>query len=399
MILYFDNYITDQPLHQGWNKVRNIERQVRNGCQTYKTHTRLDIAKYTLASYAHLEWTNVLIKYELQDSSKIEEFDHFILELFPKAIILHNRSDSQSEYQKSIELLKSLGDEWIFYSPNSDHVFIDVDKNSFDHLIKKANSLKEINNNYISIVYSHFPEVNCASKKEHIIKRLYRPDTKIIEEDEYSISQNYPKGNLDSIQILHIDLLQNWFFNNDCGNNKIIRSESLAPFIEPPQQIVITPKHEICRHYDGYMHTIYGGRIIYLSPEKVPPLFIPPGFFENNIKVSYGYDEYREGWVNINPLKNNYSFNDRLTGTDIMCTIEELPFFWQERISQVNINPNADLNHMSKISSEKKELLSNPWKYIPKLRVQIFLYFRWYRRILAILRNLLLVVKKSNKSY
>lgn len=394
MILYFDNYITDQPLHQGWNKVRNIERQVRNGCQTYKTHSRLDIAKYTLASYAQLAWTNVVIKYELQDSSKIEEFDRFILELFPKAIIIHNRSDSQSEYQKSIELLKSLGDEWIFYSPNSDHVFIDVNKNSFDHLIQKANSLKSINRNNISIVYSHFPEVNCASQSGHIINRLYRPDTKIIEEDEYCISQNYPKGNLDSIQILHIDLLQNWFFSNDCGNNKIIRSESLAPFIKPPQQIVITPKHEICRHYDGYMHTIYGGTIIYLSPEKVPPLFIPPGFFDKNIKISYGYDEYREGWVNINPIKNNYSFNDCSNGTDIMCTVEELPLFWQERISQIDINPKADLNEMAEISLEKKELLSNPWKNIPNFRIQIFLYFRWYRILLSSLANLLLVSKK-----
>ncbi|NQU33610.1 MAG: hypothetical protein HQ521_10275 [Bacteroidetes bacterium] len=256
MILYFDSYITDKPLHQGWQKLRKIERKVRDGCQTYRTQSRLDITKYTLASYAQIDWTNVLIRYELEDPLQTKEFDRYILSLFPKAIIMHTRSDSQKDYQKSIELLQKLGDEWIFCSPNNDHPFIDVDKDVFIPLIKKANSLKEKYNNNISIAYSHFPEVNCSSQTGHLMNLSYCSNTKIIDEDKNCRSVLYPNGNLDSIQILHIDLLRNWFFSDDCGEARIIRPENLAPHIKPPVQVVIVPKHEIIRHYDGYMHTI-----------------------------------------------------------------------------------------------------------------------------------------------
>tara|TARA_R100000008_G_C3450463_1_gene99083 strand:+ start:64 stop:345 length:282 start_codon:yes stop_codon:yes gene_type:complete len=89
------------------------------------------------------------------------------------------------------------------------------------------------------------------------------------------------------------------------------------------------PKREICAHYDGQPS---------LRPETHPPLFVPEGFFDNNVKVRYGFDDYVSGYVNVNPDAKKYSFEDNNTGTDIKKQIEELPLFWQDRISEVKKN-------------------------------------------------------------
>ena len=383
MILYFDSFITDQPLHDNLPELRRIERRVREGCAAYRAQSRLDIAKYTLASYAPVNWSHVLIKYELQDPNQTESFDRFVLDLFPKAIIIHNRSANQSEYRKSVELLESLGDEWIFYAPNNDHVMVSRDVNILESLIDKANLLKTRNQNYISIYYSHFSEVNCSARKGHLVNRVHCPDAEIIDEDQVSVSQLYPNGNLDGTQILHIDLMKRWFCGHDCGDARIIRAESLAPYIKPPPQIIIKPKQEICRHYDGYMHTLYWGRLMYISPEQVPPLFIPDGFFERRIKISYGYDQYREGWVNVNPLKENYSFSDRVNGTDLVCRVEDLPLFWRERISELDINAEADPDRMRAAVAEKQTVIADPWRNTPRYKAEAYLLYRRLRRLPA----------------
>lgn len=386
MILYFDSYITDIPLHNDFQKLRKIENKIKNGCTNYQFQSRLDIAKYTLASYSSLNWSNVVIKYELEDSSLNDGFDNFIYDLFPDAIIIHNRSDSQQEYAKSIKLLESLNDEWIFYAPNNDHVFIN-NKDVFEPLIKKANSLKHTNNNNISILYSHFSESICAIKPGHLVNHRDNNQSNLIDEDEFCYAHIFPKGNLDSIQILHLDLMKKWFLEKDLGSTRVIRAESLISHITPPSQIVITPKQEIIRHYDGYMHTIYGGKLLYLSPDKVTPLFIPKGFFTKKIKIAYGYSEYREGWVNINPCNEKYSFRDNISGTDIKCSIDEIPLFWKDRICEIDINKKADLSLLKKLSQKNLDMLSDPWKSIPKFKSDIYNYFQWYRTIIYVIKK------------
>ena len=96
----------------------------------------------------------------------------------------------------------------------------------------------------------------------------------------------------------------------------------------------IIPYRELCRHFDGYF---YHG----ITNKQAPSLEIPPGFFTNEIKIRYGYDNRKDGWVNINPKSENYYAFDK-NGTDYKLTIEELPIFWKNRITDIDINHNID---------------------------------------------------------
>jgi hypothetical protein len=152
------------------------------------------------------------------------------------------------------------------------------------------------------------------------------------------------------------------------------RSEEVANFVKINNQIVISPKKEIFAHFDGYSHTKKYG--YFIPSDLVPPLFIPEGFFKKKIKIAFGYDEYREDWVNINPLKKKYSFRDKINGTDLMINLNEIPLFWKKRISEIDINPNADLELIKKAREHKLSLIKNPWKKKGEL-----FYFFYKKRI------------------
>ena len=123
------------------------------------------------------------------------------------------------------------------------------------------------------------------------------------------------------------------------------------------KNIVVLPKKEICSHFDGYSHNKGTGCLV--PTNLVPPLFIPPGFFDKKIKIAYGYEEYRKGWVNINPLKQMYSFQDTKNGTDLMISLKDIPLFWKKRIKKVDINPKVDLKKLENAANEKKDRIRN----------------------------------------
>src|ERR1035437_5609252 len=99
MILYFDSFISDIPLNKGFVVAND---PIRTSCKNYAMPRKIDIAKYTLASYAVYHWSHVLIRYELDDAKEYEAFDDYILKLFPKALIMHERSDSQEDFRGSL---------------------------------------------------------------------------------------------------------------------------------------------------------------------------------------------------------------------------------------------------------------------------------------------------------
>ena len=357
MILYFDNYITDEPMAKG-NFYHGLE-EVRAGCRLYRSRNRLEVAMYTLASYAVLDWSNVIIKYEIQDTSKKEQFESFVKKLFPKAIIIYGRSDNQKKFRESLELMKKLGDEWIFYAGNTDHPFVAEETETLRACLKKARELKA-RHKFVSISYSHFLETRSIVDPDsyRFDKRL-----KVIDDSEKCTAVFYPDGQsalfVDSIIIMHIDMFEHIFCSVDLGNKRIIRSESLIGSLQPPEHVAVLPKNEICRHFDGYSHIQF--HVPSDPNDLLPPLFIPDGFFEGKIRVAFGYDEYREGWVNMNPLKEKYSFRDSVNGTDLKSIPQALPLFWKDRIAEIDINKNAD---MAKIAAAYEKDLSRraaPW--------------------------------------
>lgn len=358
MILYFDNYITDMPLVYSRDK---LKENIRKKCKAYAMPKKIDIAKYVLASYALYPWSYVLVRYELEDPKNNKDFDRYIKSIFPKAHIIHKRSATQEEYKKSIEILEKQKDNWIFYSPNSDHPMISPDPKIFlyiDKLIKKAEKWKK-KYKHVSIMYSHFSEFLNIPIKGNPENFLHGRNTKILEDNDLARVYVAPKGDFASVQITHKDLLKEWFSSVDLGNKRVIRAEDAMGIVEIKDQVVIAPKKEICAHFDGYEHMLGTPNEILI--DRIPPLFIPEGFFENKIKIAYGYDSYREGWVNISPLAKKYSFRDNKNGTDLKICLEDIPFFWKRHIFKIDINKNINKNLLEKAREKNINIKSNPW--------------------------------------
>ena len=102
MILYFDSYITDIP----FNKIFvDPNKWIRNSVPTYAMPNKVDIAKYSLASYAEYPWSHVLIRFTLADTSRNAEFEAYARALFPQAVIMQPNSTNQTEYRKSLAIL------------------------------------------------------------------------------------------------------------------------------------------------------------------------------------------------------------------------------------------------------------------------------------------------------
>lgn len=358
MILYFDSYITDIPFN-----IRYVDpnKSIRQSAAIYRMPSKLEIAKYTLASYALYPWSFVLIRYELQDGWCKKDFESYVRALFPAALIIEGRSSNQSEYLKSIEIMKSWDDNWIWYAPNNDHPIISNDYSIIDRALERAKKHSNLSD-YVSIYYSHFSEFINISRKGSAFWRLFGRDTAVIEEDSDFIAFIKDSGDNSSVQIVNKALFAHWFASVDLNAKRIIRSEDVKGFIAAPKQIIIAPKKEIAAHFDGYSHTI--GGLAEIAPEQVPPLFIPPGFFSGEIKIAYGFRDYKAGYTNINPDAKSYSFEKQEFKTDLKISLNEIPFFWRSRILSLEINPEFSINKKSTQSIRNDDIKLNPylWK-------------------------------------
>lgn len=378
MILYFDSYITDAPLNKQ-NVVAND--WVRNSCKNYSMPKRIDIAKYTLSSFAPYKWSHVLIRYELgdmEDQNEYKSFDEYIRNLFPKAIIMHERSDSQADFRKSLEIIGGFDDQWIFYSGNNDQVLIASDISIIEKLVKKAENYID-KYKFISIIYSHFSEFVNLPKANTPFNLRFGQDIEIMEESELATVILRRNGDNSAIQIVNKNLLRHWFDSKDFGDARIIRSEDVRKDNIAHDQIMIIPKQQVGAHFDTYSHQ--KGSLFETLPYQVPPLFIPDGFFDKRIKIAYGYDDYREGWVNINPLAKKYSFEDLKKGTDLKITLDDLPYFWKDKIIKVDINNKVHENNLRIAADKEFKKISNPWKLSSKRfeLATLKFFFRLYK--------------------
>lgn len=357
MILYFDSYITDIPFS---SKFVDANKPLRNSVINYAMPKKIDIAKYTLASYSIYKWSNVLIRYEIDDTDLYNEFDTFILNLFPRAIIMHNRSSTQSDFKKSLNILNSFNDDWIFYAGNNDHPIVASDISHIDKILHEADKYSN-KYSFISIPYSHFSEYINLPRKNNPSQLVIGLDSEILDEDNLNILVLKKDGDNSSVQIVNKRLFSYWFTSKDFGDNRIIRTEDVKKYLITHNQLMLIPKKEICAHFDGYSHTARG--INEITAAQVPPLFIPAGFFEDNIKISYGYNNYREGRTNINPLAEKYSFEDKEHGTDMKIKIEDIPLFWKGRIKEIDINKKISERALSSAVEKNKSIIENPWKF------------------------------------
>lgn len=359
MILFFDTYIINSPFesHKGAQNDSNSEKRgkldsiLRSDNNNYRFQDKIDIVKYTLVSYSKIKWDQVIIRFECQDKSKSQEFANFCKKLFPIATIENFRSNTAVKYINALKNIKSDNNPWVFFSPNNDHVNL-VSNDEYNLIISDAElAEKKFPHHNISILYSHYQEaLNSYSVKKSLWGYYGKNFQKKLYETDNSFFVLNTKLLCDSIKIFRLNFIIKLFEDQDM-KKRIIRLEDTNHYLSSViKEIQIVPKIELCRHYDGY-------QLSFFDP---PPLFIPPGFFENNIKLRFMMGEYDPDFVNINPF-GDYIFNGG--NADLKILIEDLPFFWKERIKTV-IKRQDKLIKIDKNNLTYYKNLKNPWNKI-----------------------------------
>jgi hypothetical protein len=363
MILLFNVFITDQSSTGGhWERLRSqghIGVTMDRG--NLKTSSKIDILKYTLASYAKCyPWKRAIIKIQLDKEYNSEQTKNDIksfVEIEFKNIDLIFSDTRNQTQQDWIDTYSLINDDFIYYCCNHDHVALN---SSFNYLEEIIHSIKKTyKDEYITLPFSHFSEAIRSAKCGNISHDSYVP---LIFNDDYKIKDkyiSYSGFSYDSINVISKNLYEDWFLKGkwddilpmyppnifESGHVELSRIEGVgivdlnfirnqALQIPTPKQKIIIPYKEIARHFDGYFHQG-------ITNDEVPSLDIPEGFFTNNIKIRYGYDDRKEGWININPKSEYYYASDK-SGADYKFTLEELPLFWKHRISEIDVNPNTD---------------------------------------------------------
>jgi hypothetical protein len=333
MILLYNVYLTDTPGNSNVFLDRGL----------LPIYSKLDIAKYSLCSLASAyEWTKVIINIELDPNifseEEISSLPKFINDTFKNIEVLF--SPIRVKYQKDWKnIYKEIDSDFILLLCNHDHIFLDSNNNCLKNIIVEA---KKQHSKYVTIAMSHWPENIRWAKSGYIQLDANNPTkyNKNYKINNYGLS--YEGISLDSLNIISKELYYEWFFIGDWPNIELVRIDGVAQKYPDliqikdcvgktiPEQLIIIPYKEQMRHFDGYMHQR-------IDNNTCPSLNIPDGFFESKIKIRYGYDDYKDGWVNINPKKDNYRAYS-LDGTDDKITLEDIPLFWKDRVSEIDIN-------------------------------------------------------------
>lgn len=374
-----DIFITDSALFPN-KKLVEIENKVRKNSRAYKYQNKLDITKYSLASYAPYKWSKVIIKYDLDAIYNSDEFEKYCYSLFEDPIVINGRSDNQTKFKESYKLFEHSDDDFVFWVPNNDHPLIMANYKELNKVISSANELcNQLQTKNISINYSHYFESDYSYRKNSPVNFLKSGGNVVFETQSYYLV-HFPHGFFFGCQIYHKNLFHKLFFSKSYDNERIIRPECLSGKIDI-EQYVVFPKFEICRHYDGYMHTKIHQKPYILEAKNVPPLFIPVGFFENQAYIKYGFSDYDDAAININPLIGNYSFENKPKKTDLKISINEIPVFWQD----LNITKNkSESEEEIKFASKKEQYrilnlwdnsIGNRFSYIFNVNKKKFSFF------------------------
>lgn len=391
MILYFDNLIIDAPL-QRKDFYQGLEA-IRNSGSNYRNQSRLKISMYTLASYAVLKWDGVLIKYECADANQNKVFEEFARNLFPTAIILRGRSDSQKKFRESLDILNSMPGDWVFVAGNNDHPIIAPTLDPVRDCLAAGEALAT-ENEFVSILYSHLVEYKSAANPQYTIGwyatgvpgRLNW--SRLADTEDYLVVKGRAAHAI-SVQIMHKRMLSRLITGKDYGSQLIRRTDDMDGRLIRNHVMVIS-KRIMGDHYDGYAHERKMGH--FLPYEVYPPLFIPPGFFESEIRIAYGFTETRIGWVNINPSAKMYSFQDTTQGTDLKWSLDRLPVFWRSRTKEVDVNHNVDLRVLQNHSVVAFERMNHPWPKVPAVFSLSLATYDWWQHfsLLRLVHRLIL---------
>ena len=333
MVLLFNVFLTPSPA----NSNLNLERG------NLASYSKVDVTKYSLASLAvAYKWKRVILNIELGEEyiEEADELERYATDIFAGIDIQysHRRNVTQQDW---INTYPQINDETILYLGNHDHIFLDSSRSTLEEVVQTVENSRL---KYPTVAISHWPENIRWGKSGYIqlnetFPRQLNTDYRVT---PYGIE--YTSTCIDSLIILNKTLYKEWFLEGEWREGTVLpRTEGIGTYTllniknsigsELPLQTVITPYKELFRHFDGYMHQNISNNIC-------PSLDIPPGFFESNIKIRYGYNDRKEGWVNINPKRENYYAYDK-NGVDYMFTLEDIPLVWRDKIITTDISPDV----------------------------------------------------------
>lgn len=290
MILFFNVFVTDQRSSQGgMNRV-----------------DRLDLFKYSLASYACIDRiTEVIVYCQLDGGYKTreEELLTYIYSLFNVDIIpVTFRSYSPANQHEWQETLTQTGlhlvDEPILYMGNDDHVFIDYD---LDVLYEGLNLMAKEPVDQINTIH--------ISSWVEAISTVYGLN-------DFRLNGRYWEAELlysDACQIVNSTFFKHVFFDLKMGDVFMRRTDpfltnwypTLGDYAFPsdvphPKVKTFVPLRELVRHFDAYWH-------VRVPFDCCPLLEIPAGFFEGNIKTYSGLlQDVPLFWRSRMPGANNF---------------------------------------------------------------------------------------------
>ena len=288
--------------------------------------SRADVFKYMLSSIEGIEFSSIFINFELSEdlSFRKAEICQYIFEIHPSAKVLTRRLKTLSEWRAFLSEEKILErEELIFYSGNDDHIFIDRDFSVFNRLVHLSNTLKNISK-FVSMRISHFPEVISTSQAALLM-------------DEFC-SVFIGEISIDSIGVFSPEILREWFFvlSRDLDPSIIVRRTEDFPHLEQGwnlKGINIVPKRELFRHFDGYTH-------VGISVSDFPPLSIPKGYFQNNLRLYFGeLDDHqielkkKEGWTYLCAKSKHYESVNTF-GATLKTTKKNIPAHWKDKITE-----------------------------------------------------------------
>ena len=321
MILLFNVKITDVKMtwpYAGTTYVRAPWFPVSN---------RFDIFKYCLAS--RVVMSSLVDKYifyiDLAEfSPRQDEMQAYMESIFPKdKLEIHwHRIERTRDWRILCEQFND-DDQLIWYEGNDDHIFIDSNLDMIESAINRLTLDPDPNS---VVYYSHWPEQMRMSLK---LNGELTADGDFIK---------FQWDTVDSLLLMKASRFKRYWFETDCGEDNIYRSDSLGwqyGFKIP--STVYAPTRELIRHYDGYSHV---GELL---GTVAPPLFVPPGFLEGKMRLRIGYPERKEGWTNLySAAERLYSIDPH--GAEARWCVEDIPMFWKPYISELDINPDQPIN-------------------------------------------------------
>ena len=330
MIVFFNVKITDVKMtypYAGTTYVRAPWFPVSN---------RFDIFKYCLASRSVMapEVDKFVFYIDLAEySDRQQELEDYMYSIFPKDKLDLNwhRIDSTQKWRDLCDERFNDPDQLLWYEGNDDHIFIDSDletvRTAKETLIKDPDPLAVM-------YYSHWPEQMRMSLKLN---------------GELTEDGNFIKfqwDTVDSLLLMKAGRFRKYWFETDCGDDNTYRSDTLGwQYGYKIPGTVYTPTREIIRHYDGYSHV--GEQLGTIAP----PLFVPPGFFEKDMKVRIGYPERKDDCTNF------YSAAERLysvdpSGPEHRWCIEDMPMFWNDHISDLDVNLDQNIHQLKQARNQ-----------------------------------------------